>query len=287
MHRLLPLLLLLARPSRSDYILSTFYLASTRCGGPTYQSVAQLVGCVPQGPQSLLLSCTNATAATIAVFSTPNCAGPSTPAELPFNPACVSDQPPQSYSTRCVAGPYGAGRFFFVAPCPPPTLMPIPHTHTTTTTTTAPLLAAPGKGANVASYPGPPNTCPAPRGVPPAHFQDIVTNTCLQSSPTSWIKFGCNSANVTQSTYAAKGCAGAPLASSTAIPLGCTATPVDPSHPDPRAGPRVATCGKKGAEEEVGGAASAAVPPLAPLPLDAARAAAVAALSAALSAALA
>ena len=115
--------------------------------------------------------------------------------------------------------------------------------------TTPTSFVAPSKGANVAYYAGPPNKCPAPKG-PPEHLQDITTNVCLQSSPTSWVKFGCNAVNVTQSYWTAKGCAGAPAATAPALPLGCSPSPEDPAHPNPNLGARVVVCGKKQQDEQ-------------------------------------
>ena len=114
-----------------------------------------------------------------------------------------------------------------------------------------------------------------PPSARPDHFQDVTTNVCLQSSPASWVKFGCDAENVTQTYYAAKGCAGAPSSVTPVLPLGCSPTAQDPAHPDARAGAQVAVCGKKQpAAAEAAQAAVAAVLPLgAPQPLAEARAA--------------
>jgi hypothetical protein len=130
----------------------------------------------------------------------------------------------------------------------------------------------------VAYYAGPPNKCPAPRG-PPEHLQDITTNVCLQSSPTTWVKFGCNAVNVTASYWTAKGCAGTPSSINPALPLGCSPSPADPAHPDPNLGPRVVVCNKKqqGEQEEEGEEAAELGEPVA-LPMAEARAAVAAAL---------
>jgi hypothetical protein len=116
----------------------------------------------------------------------------------------------------------------------------------------------------------------------PEHQQDITTNVCLQSSPSLWLKFGCDAVNVTLSYWAAKGCAGKPYATGGALPLGCSPTSEDPAKPQP--GLRVAVCGKGqggGAEGPQEGAA----PML--LPMAEARAAATAAVAEAAAAAVA
>ncbi len=84
----------------------------------------------------------------------------------------------------------------------------------------------------------------------PEHLQDIATNVCLQSSPSLWLKFGCDAVNVTLSYWSAKGCAGKPYATGGALPLGCSPTSEDPAKPQP--GLRVAVCGKKQGREGEG-----------------------------------
>ena len=117
----------------------------------------------------------------------------------------------------------------------------------------------------------------------PEHLQDIATNVCLQSSPSLWLKFGCNAVNVTLSYYSAKGCAGTPYATGGALPLGCSATSEDPANP--KAGLRVAVCGKKQGEGGLEEGAALGAPPV--LPMADARAAVTAALAEAAAAAVA
>jgi len=139
----------------------------------------------------------------------------------------------------------------------------------------------------LAYYAGPPNTCPAPKGAVPEHFQDITTNVCLQGSPTSWIKFGCNAENVTQSGFSAKGCTGTPTSIIPALPLGCSPSPGDPSKPDPNPGLRVVVCGKKQQGQQQGGEYGTELGMPLPLPIEDARVAVTSALSQAVAAAAA
>jgi hypothetical protein len=120
------------------------------------------------------------------------------------------------------------------------------------------------------------------KGAVPEHLQDVTTNVCLQSSPSLWLKFGCNAVNVTLSYWAAKGCGGKPYATGSALPLGCSPTTEDPAKP--QAGLRVAVCGRRqGGEEEEEEEEAAPVP----LPMAEARAAATAAVAEAAAAAVA
>lgn len=117
----------------------------------------------------------------------------------------------------------------------------------------------------MARFPGPPNTCPVPPRSAAEFYEDLDTNSCLHIAPTSWVQFGCNAVNVTQSVFTSKGCAGAPMATIPLFPLGCSATPDDPAHPDPRAGPYFTTCGKRAGGALEGGPAGGAAAPLQPL----------------------
>lgn len=273
----------------ADYIHTNFYLSSTKCNGVVFQQVAQLVGCSAQGSSSLTVSCLNDTAAMADVFSTTDCTGPSRSIEVPFDSACSANGAMTS-QTQCVTGEYselalcmhpGACPRLATAARPPP---PSPFMRTRTRTHAHLSFPPPAPTRlNVAYFPGPPNSCPTQPGVRPEHYQDITYNVCLQSSPTSWIKLGCNAVNVTQSYWTAKGCVGTPAAIASAIPLGCSETPADPAKPNPSAGPRVTVCGKKQQGEEGGAAALEALP----LPMEEARAAVVAALAQAAAAAVA
>jgi hypothetical protein len=268
----------------ADFIQTTFYLSSSKCSGQVFQTVSQLVGCSQQGSSSLTVTCLNSSAAIAEVFSGTDCTGPSTPIDVPFDSSCTATGA-QSSLSQCVTGSYSAWPH---ARLPAPSLPACAPFSLSPTSPALCLQAAPPKGISIAYYAGPPNTCPAPKGAAPQHLQDITTNVCLQSSPATWVKFGCNAVNVTQATWTVKGCAGAPTSTVPALPLGCSPSPADPNHPDPNAGPRVVVCSKKQLGEQLGGSEEAAeMGEPEPLPMAEAKAAVAAALEKAAAAAAA
>lgn len=104
----LALLSLSLGAATADYIQTTFYLSSSKCSGPVFQTVSQLVGCSPQGSSSLTVTCLNSTAAIADVFTdSTDCTGSSTPIDVPFDSSCTATGA-QSSLSQCITGSYSA-----------------------------------------------------------------------------------------------------------------------------------------------------------------------------------
>ena len=126
-----------------------------------------------------------------------------------------------------------------------------------------------------------PNSCPASGAS--SLSAAITTGVCFVNTPSSWIQFGCDAVNVTQSLYLRAGCSGQPLVVNPVIPLGCSPG----GDHDPTNGPIVTSCRLSEAGAEAAAPGAVAMGPPQAMPLAEAKAAVAAALQRAVAAAVA